>query len=216
MVAALSVLALGMTLTGGTGAQAEAFTTTTLLSSTPRISDTHDKAAGIQRSKLRPVFLEAKLNGANEVQVPGKPPVGDPKGSAIGIIRVQGGRVTFAFFWKGISAPVMGHIHQGARGANGDVKVPLFTTSMPDNVTAAAGSVTVSDSAIIDALRTNPAKFYLNLHTKQFPGGAVRGQLTKLRHQADLEGLLQGGGEKAFLSGDQEVPVPGGPAVGDP
>ena len=213
MAAALSILALGMTLAGGTAAQAAEDTTTTPASPMPGMSDMHDtpgvalgspamttpdKAAGIQRSKLKPVFLGAKLNGANEVQVPGTPPVGDPKGSGIGIIRVQGDKVTFAFFWKGISAPIMGHIHQGAAGANGDVKVPLFTTSMPENVPAAAGSVTVSDAAIADALRTNPDGFYLNLHTKEFPGGAVRGQLTELRHPADVLSQLQGGGEKGL------------------
>ncbi len=101
-------------------------------------------------------------------------------------------------------------------GVNGDVKVPLFGTAMPDTVTAAAGVLTVSDPAIADALRANPSGFYLNLHTKEFPGGAVRGQLTRLNHPANVLGLLHGGLEKAFLSGDQEVPVAGGPAVGDP
>jgi hypothetical protein len=175
-----------------------------------------DRASGIQRARLKPVFLEAKLDGRQEVQVAGKPPVGDPKGSATGLIRVQGDRVTFAFSWKGISAPTLGHIHQGVAGVNGDVKVPLFASPMPDTVTAAAGVLTVSDPAIADALRANPTGFYLNLHTKEFPGGAVRGQLSKLNRPVDLLDLLQGGGEKAFLSGDNEVPVAGGPAVGDP
>ncbi len=179
-------------------------------------SPAQDRSAAIQRSRLKPVFLEARLDGRQEVQVPGKPPVGDPKGSATGLIRVQGDRVTFAFSWKGISAPTLGHIHQGVAGVNGDVKVPLFATPMPDTVTAAAGVLTVSDPAIADALRANPAGFYLNLHTKEFPGGAVRGQLTRLNRPADLLDLLNGGVEKAFLSGDQEVPVAGGPAVGDP
>ncbi|TML30737.1 MAG: CHRD domain-containing protein, partial [Actinobacteria bacterium] len=110
-----------------------------------------DRAAAIQRARLKPVFLEAHLTGAQEVPVPGKPPVGDPKGSATGLVRVQGNRVTFAFSWKGISAPTLGHIHQGVAGVNGDVKVPLFTTPMPDTVTAAAGVLTVSDPAIADA-----------------------------------------------------------------
>src|SRR2546430_14009744 len=175
-----------------------------------------DRSYGIQRARLKPVFLEAKLEGRNEVQVPGKPPVGDPKGSATGLIRVQGDRVTFAFSWKGISAPTLGHIHQGVAGVNGDVKVPLFGSALPATASAAAGAITVSDPAIADALRANPGGFYLNLHTADFPGGAVRGQLTKLREPTDLLGLLKGGGERAFLSGDQEVPVAGGPAVGDP
>src|SRR5438046_3163852 len=183
----------------------------------PAAAPKQDRSAGIERARLKPVFLEAQLDGRQEVPVPGKPPVGDPKGSATGLIRVQGNRVTFAFSWKGISAPTLGHIHQGVAGTNGDVKVPLFATPMPDNITAAAGVLTVSDPAIADALRANPTGFYLNLHTKEFPGGAVRGQLSKANHPQDLLGLLSNGGvEKAFLSGDQEVPVAGGPAVGDP
>lgn len=180
-------------------------------------SPASNREAQIARAKLRPVFLEAQLAGANEVQVPGKPPVGDPKGSAVGIVRVQGDRITFAFQWKGISAPTLGHIHQGVAGVNGDVKVPLFTMPMPNGVSAAAGAVTVSDPAIADALRADPSGFYLNLHTKEFPGGAVRGQLSKARKvSSDLLDMLDGGGLRANLSGDQEVSVAGGPAVGDP
>ncbi|WP_194920923.1 CHRD domain-containing protein [Catenulispora rubra] len=175
------------------------------------------RQAQIVRARQRPLFLEAQLSGANEVQVPGKPPVGDPKGSATGIVRVQGNQVTFAFSWQGISAPTLGHIHQGVTGVNGDVKVPLFLTPMPSGVSAAAGAVTVSDPAIADAIRANPSGFYLNLHTKEFPGGAVRGQLTKLRKgSSDLLDMLDARGLRANLSGDQEVPTVGGPAVGDP
>lgn len=221
-IAALTALAVGLSLTGGAISYAA-----TDMSDMPGMSgmqgattanpSTPDLAAGIARSKGKPVFLEAKLLGSNEVPVPGKPPVGDPKGSATGIVRIQGNRVTFAFSWQGISAPTLGHIHQGVKGVNGDVKVPLFGTPMPANITAAAGVVTVSDPAIADALRANPAGFYLNLHTKEFPGGAVRGQLTQLKNPVDLLGLLQKvGGEKAFLAGENEVPVKGGPAVGDP
>jgi hypothetical protein len=236
---ALSTLALGASLVAGTAVQPAsaatltAYTSAAAPSATPGMPDmpgmnmnsvtqatsgpaTPDLAAGIRRARFKPIFLAARLSGANEVQVPGKPPVGDPKGSVTGVVRVQGDRVTFAFSWKGISAPTLGHIHQGVAGVNGDVKVPLFTTPMPDSVTAAAGAITVNDPAIADALRANPSGFYLNLHTKEFPGGAVRGQLAKLQRSADVLDVLQGGVEKAFLSGDQEVPVAGGPAVGDP
>lgn len=180
------------------------------------VPEAQDLNAAIARARQTPIFLAAQLNGRNEVPVAGKPAVGDPDGSATGIVRVQGDRVTFAFSWKNITAPTLGHIHQGAAGANGDVKVPLFTTPMPDTADAAAGAVTVSDPAIADQLRSNPAGFYLNLHSKEFPGGAVRGQLRALRGRVDLLDLLNGGGARAFLSGDQEVPVAGGPAVGDP
>ncbi|WP_239337137.1 CHRD domain-containing protein [Frankia sp. CiP3] len=215
---ALSTLALSLGLVGVTAVQATAQAAphtpdhTTVTSTTAR----PDRAAGIRRARLKPVFFKAKLEGSNEVPVAGKPAVGDPDGSATAIIRLQGDRVTFAFSWKGIGAPTLGHIHQGAAGVNGDVKVALWGTAVPETVTADAGAVTVSDPAIADALRADPAGFYLNLHTQEFPGGAVRGQLTKLDAPADLLSLLGGSGSKAFLSGDQEVPVAGGPAVGDP
>ncbi|RZU50036.1 CHRD domain-containing protein [Krasilnikovia cinnamomea] len=179
-------------------------------------TSTGSRADGVRRSHERPQYFAATLNGRNEVPVPGGPAVGDYDGQATGLVRVQGNRVTFAFRWKKIGAPTLGHIHQGKAGVNGDVKVPLFTSAMPATVNAAAGVTTVSDSAIADAIRRRPAEFYLNLHTAEFPGGAVRGQLHSLRGSADVLGLLRGGTLKAFLSGDQEVPTPGGPAVGDP
>jgi CHRD domain len=175
-----------------------------------------DLNAAIARARQKPVFLAARLSGRDEVPVPGKPAVGDPDGSATGVVRVQGDRVTFAFTWKNIGAPTLGHIHEGAAGINGDVRVPLFTSPMPDTTDAAAGAVTVTDPAVADRLRANPAGFYLNLHSKEFPGGAVRGQLTALNRAADVLALLEGGGARAFLAGDQEVPVAGGPKVGDP
>lgn len=225
---ALPIVALALSLPAATAAHADYGTTPTpgmpgmpgmkMPSSAPAAAapETQDLNAAIARARQTPVFLAAQLNGRNEVPVAGKPAVGDPDGSATGIVRVQGDRVTFAFSWKNITAPTLGHIHQGAAGTNGDVKVPLFTTPMPDTADAAAGAVTVSDPAVADRLRGNPAGFYLNLHSKEFPGGAVRGQLRALRGPADVLGLLNGGGSRAFLSGDQEVPVAGGPAVGDP
>jgi hypothetical protein len=171
---------------------------------------------GIQRSRLKPLFLAAKLSGKQEVKTPEKPNVGDPDGSATGLVRVQGNRVTFAFAWKGITAPQLGHVHRGVAGRNGPVAVTLFGTPLPDTASAAAGVVTVDDPATADALRADPAGFYLNLHTTEFPDGAVRGQLAKLTSGQDLLSLLDAGTAKAFLSGDQEVPVKGGKPVGDP
>jgi hypothetical protein len=174
--------------------------------------------AAIARARQKPIYFAARLVGKNEVPVAGAPAVGDPDGSATGLIRLQGNRVTFAFDWKGITAPTLGHIHQGKAGVNGDVKVPLFASAMPATATAAAGAVTVPDQATADAIRKDPAGFYLNLHTKEFPGGALRAQLQPLRGAADVLRLVNGNGNgvRAFLSGDQEVPVAGGPAVGDP
>jgi hypothetical protein len=170
---------------------------------------------GTRRARQRAQFFVSTLSGKNEVPVAGGPAVGDPNASAQAVARVQGNRVTFAFTWNGMQAPTLGHIHQGVRGTNGDVKVPLFTTAMPVTVTAAAGNVTLDDATIADAIRDDPQGFYFNLHTKQFPGGAVRGQLAKVNTRSDVLRLVGGGPLEAFMSGDQEVPTPGGKAVGD-
>jgi CHRD domain len=163
-----------------------------------------------------PLFLTADLSGAQEVQVPGKPRVGDPDGHATAQVEVVGSKVIFSFRWSGISAPTMGHIHEGVKGVNGPIVVPFFTTAMPDTATAAAGAVTVNDPSIATGIRSNPSGFYVNLHTAAFPGGAVRGQLVPARHPLDLLNVVSGGPERAFLAGDQEVQVAGKPLVGDP
>ncbi|GGV74391.1 hypothetical protein GCM10010512_27470 [Streptomyces thermoviolaceus subsp. thermoviolaceus] len=157
----------------------------------------------------------ATMTGNQEVPVAGGPAVGDRDGSAQALVQVKGDRVTFALKWRGIGAPTLGHIHQGAAGVNGDVKVPLFTTAMPDTVDAAAGQVTVTDASLARQLRAHPSDFYVNLHSKEFPGGAVRGQLKPVRGQVNPLSIVEGGSERSLMDGDQEVQAPG-KKVGDP
>ncbi len=126
------------------------------------------------------VYLAASLNGFNEVPKPGGPKVGDKKGHAVEFLRIQGNRVSFAVRWSGIGAPTEGHIHLGARGANGPVEIQLFGQKLPASLDAVAGSVTVKDPALLRSLRQHPSGFYANLHTAAFPGGAVRGQLYRI------------------------------------
>jgi hypothetical protein len=160
-------------------------------------------------------FLVASLNGRNEVPGPaGSPKVGDPDGQAVAVLRIQGNQLSFAFKWKNIGAPVAGHIHIGASGSNGGVQVPFFGAGLPDTAEATVGSVTVTDAALLNSLKTNPTGFYTNLHTADFPGGAVRGQLHVTTHPVDLNAVLRGGPLAGLMSGDQEVPGP--KPVGDP
>ncbi|MGP4003860.1 CHRD domain-containing protein [Streptomyces sp. 8N706] len=165
------------------------------------------------------VFLTATLSGADEVPVAGGPAVNDPDGKATALVRVKGDRVTFALRWKGIGAPTLGHIHQGRAGANGDVKVTLFGSAMPDTVHSAAGQVSVTDAELAQRIRTDPAGFYVNLHSKEFPGGAVRGQLQPIRslHQPlNPLDIIKGGKLRALSDGGQEVPKDDASKVGDP
>jgi hypothetical protein len=159
------------------------------------------------------VFLVASLEGRNEVPVQGGPGVNDPDGKAVQVLRIQGTQISFATRWRGISAPTAGHIHAGAKGVNGAVKVGFFGSALPDSLNAAVGSVT-ADKALVDELVANPGNFYANLHTADFPGGAVRGQFHKATNPVDLNAVLRGGPFSGLLDGGQEVPGPA--AAGDP
>jgi hypothetical protein len=75
------------------------------------------------------------------------------------------------------------HIHPGAAGVNGPVRVN--TTLAPGEVTVTNGAgsfvktnipVTAADA---QAIINNPAGFYFNVHTAANPGGVMRGQLVR-------------------------------------
>jgi hypothetical protein len=169
-----------------------------------------------QPAKGPSMFLTAELSGDQEVPTPNGPAVGDKDGKATALVEVKGDRVIFALQWKGIGAPTLGHIHEGAVGVNGGVKVPLFTTAMPETVSAAAGALEVTDAKLVQDIRTNPAGFYVNLHTAEFPGGAVRGQLKPTGKRINPLQIIRGGKLRALANGYQEVPSAEGKAVNDP
>lgn len=125
-------------------------------------------------------LLATSLRGANEVPVAGGPAVGDKDGAAVEFIKVKGDKVSVAVTWRGTGRPTMLHIHQGAKGTNGGVKVDF--TKLLDKIKghSVTGTVKVKDTALLDTLKSDPSAFYANLHTAQFPGGAVRGQLHKV------------------------------------
>jgi CHRD domain len=126
--------------------------------------------AGTTSAGGRP--LHADLSGANEV-----PPAstGDPNGSGTADLRLnQGqGEICLEVDTQNIAAPILQHIHRGVAGTNGPIVVN-FTPLLPGG----DGCVDV-DRALVKEIRNNPSGFYFNVHTGEFPGGAVRGQLTK-------------------------------------
>jgi hypothetical protein len=161
------------------------------------------------------VFFAAALNGRNEVPVAGGPATGDKDGQAVGLLRIQGSQLTFAAKWNQIGTPTAAHIHAGKPGTNGAIQVPLFGAGLADGITAVTGTVTITDKALLDKLKADPTGFYVNLHTAEFPGGAVRGQMSAVIKAIDLTSVLRGGPYASVLSGDQEVPA-AGKVVGDP
>ena len=77
------------------------------------------------------------------------------------------------------------HIHPGVVGANGGVFVSLGLSAGEVTFPTGSGSFTkrgvtlTADEA--NSILANPANFYLNIHTAANPGGAARGQLTRVQ-----------------------------------
>lgn len=136
-------------------------------------------------------ILATSLNGANEVPVQGGPAVGDKDGAALEFVKVQGSKVSVAVKWRGTGKPTLLHIHQGAKGTNGGVKVDFTKLLAKSKGRTVTGTVTVKDSALLEQLKSDPGSFYANLHTAEFPGGAVRGQLHKVTGSFDFRGALK-------------------------
>lgn len=80
------------------------------------------------------------------------------------------------------------HIHRGAAGANGPVVIDSAMTRTEDpsgtGTLRFQGQIQPSNATALSALRdllVDPAGFYVNLHTTDNPGGAIRGQLVRAR-----------------------------------
>jgi len=127
------------------------------------------------------------------------------------VLRIRGDQVAFAVSWTGIDAPTGGALQVGAAGVNGPVSVPLFGAGVPGTLHAVTGAMTVTDPALLDALRTDPGGSYVHLDTAGYPDGAVRGQLHTVGHPIDLTAVLHGGPLTALLDGDQQVSAAGDP-----
>jgi CHRD domain len=120
-------------------------------------------------AKERPKF--AQLLGRSEAPDPGD---ADGRGSAT-IIIPSPTKVCFAILVHGIKKPNAAHIHRGAPGVAGPVVVGL-TPPRTGNAGFSSGCTTGARSVLAD-IKAKPGSFYINVHTADFPGGALRGQL---------------------------------------
>lgn len=109
--------------------------------------------------------VSLKLTGMEEV-----PPV-SVSGSGTGSFTIgSDGAVTGSVTTTGVQG-TMAHIHQGARGQNGPVIIPL--TKVGDTYSAPAGAKLTE--AQMQAFKAG--NLYVNVHTAQNKGGEVRAQL---------------------------------------
>ncbi|OBX19241.1 hypothetical protein A9995_08970 [Erythrobacter sp. QSSC1-22B] len=113
----------------------------------------------------------ATLTGAQEVGG------GDPDGAGRAEISISDGFGQVCWDLNDISGigPITAaHIHVGAAGTNGPPVFPLRPTNE-------GGYKGCTDGAewTQDRIEDNPQAFYVNVHTAQYPNGAIRGQLRR-------------------------------------
>ena len=148
-------------------------------------------------SNSGPIVFTAELRASNEV-----PAISNAESNAQGtatitfsVPRDASGNVTGDGVWN-VQAVVSGftdtsmirlaHIHNGAAGVNAGVFVDTKLT--PANaipLTGGAGTINFEQVQIVQsqaqAVMNNPAGHYFNMHTPLNGGGAVRGQLVRVR-----------------------------------
>jgi hypothetical protein len=86
---------------------------------------------------------------------------------------------------------ILAHIHEGAAGVNGPIRVDSgLSPAAPVPTAGGAASFSRSNLATTPAVATaiiaNPAGWYFNVHTALSPGGVARGQLVRLQQVGGL------------------------------
>ncbi|MCD6682194.1 MAG: CHRD domain-containing protein [Burkholderiaceae bacterium] len=123
-------------------------------------------AAGI--FALSPAFaqdMKVELSGKNEV-----PPV-TTSASGEGMFSVKpDGAISGSVTTSGIDG-TMAHIHEGAAGVNGPVQVPLTKNGSKWVVPEGTKLTEAQQKALKEG------KLYVNVHSKEHPGGELRAQL---------------------------------------
>ena len=114
---------------------------------------------------------------------------GDPNASGSATLTLSPGakEVCYALSWANVGNTTDdrvwgGHIHIGPAGVNGDIFIHLFGGPPAEMNTSFLGTDSTSGcvdapSSAIARVIANPSGYYVNIHSNDYPGGAIRGQL---------------------------------------
>lgn len=117
----------------------------------------------------RPVTLIATLTGAAETGGGDADGAGGFKAEADD----ETGDFCFTLWAEKTAKPTMAHVHEGAAGADGK---PVGTLEMTGKDSDACIAL---EPELIKKIVATPDAYYVNVHTADFPKGAIRGQLAK-------------------------------------
>ncbi|MGH9173917.1 MAG: CHRD domain-containing protein [Vicinamibacterales bacterium] len=120
--------------------------------------------------------FSTSLTGEAEVTAAGVPNQGDLDGIGNAEITLNPGleQVCFELSAEDITLPAAAaHIHVGPATSTGPVVVGLA----PPGADGTSSGCVDADRDLIKAIIQNPENYYVNVHTSDFPAGALRGQL---------------------------------------
>jgi hypothetical protein len=122
------------------------------------------------------VVLTATMKGNEETPDPGDP---NGKGNAEITLNAKKGKVCYGMEFDKLDPLTAGHIHKGAKGVAGEIKVPLFeeAAGLPADPGSAEGCVKGVKKKLIKKIGKRPQNYYVNVHNAVYPAGAIRGQL---------------------------------------
>jgi hypothetical protein len=117
-----------------------------------------------------PLTFKAVLSGANEVPANSSTATGEANAS----FNQQTKVLTVTITYSGLSsALVLWHIHKAAAGTNGSV-VFNFGVPQPSGFVFTSAALTTDQETDLTS-----GLYYVNLHSSNFSGGEIRGQLVK-------------------------------------
>lgn len=118
--------------------------------------------------------LKAELSGKGEVPGPG-----DKAGNGTFMVWVdtKTNSACYTLMVRNVQGATMAHIHKGMAGVAGNVVVPL------DKPNGYSHDCTQIKGALAADMVAHPADYYVNVHSKAFPKGAICGQLAMKKAQ---------------------------------
>lgn len=111
------------------------------------------------------------LVGNQEVPGPGDP---DGTGTAKITADATTNSVCYDITVQRIATATAAHLHRGSAGVAGP---PVVTFKAPTN--GASSECLRVDKALAASIIADPSAFYVNIHTADYPNGAIRGQLSR-------------------------------------
>lgn len=142
--------------------------------------------------EIRDQIGGARLFGANLTGAAETPPNDNiGSGRALFALNANATELSYRVSVKDISGISGAHIHRGVAGVSGSVVFPLFTAASGafDASHPVSGTIPLSVAQLM-ALIDN--EYYVNVHTPEFPAGALRGQLQAMATPTHLTALLTG------------------------